>query len=560
MSNNDIEFDNFLMEENERDARARQALTQLLDRQREKAGHIFALRAKMGVSESYIAAVPLSWLERKIFFAADLPLFEGRSDDDSKKVNVNKKTVDLLQQRQPDWRRQLPMSVYLAERDNHIFPPLLVVSYQEWAYQEKSDEWAQDGRAIKRSIPVASLDSNGYFLDIEDDNTSYYALDGQHRLMAIKGLKELITNRRLEARNEDGSRKNKSITLDEIISSIKKRRKNQGQDGANNQEIHNMLLNRMDREMMFIEILPAIQQGETLEEAVSRLRQIFVDVNEQARPPTKGDNILLDNTYGFRIVARHVMVNHPLLEDKTMIKQVQLSDQSNQYTTLQGIVDIAEKYLGQFPPFDKWQSPVLGDRAFGHIRPPEDEIQEGIGILTDYFDALGKLPSHVRFTQASEDNRWKLRAEETENDDEPTLTDNILFRPLAQVALAEAVGQILSSSEIPVSQYKEKLDDIVLELSKQEKKGMLKLRDPKSPWFGILCDPIEKTMRRHKKYGDLCVQLFVYLLHGIDNGARTELRKEFSNARAIVEGDYGWSLEAKNDVKLDEIQLPNPWR
>ena len=561
MSNNDLELDEFLKDEEDRDARARLAFTRLLDRQREKAGHIFALKANMGISESYIAAVPLSWLERKILFAADLPLFEGRADEDSKKVEVNKKTVDLLQQRRPDWRRQLQMSVYLAERENHIFPPLLVVSYQNWAYQEQSDNWAQDGRAIVRSIPVSSLDSNGYFLDIEDGKTSYYALDGQHRLMAIKGLKELITNRRLEARSEDGSRRKTYITLEEIIDSIKKRRINQGRTDIDEQEIHNMLLNRMEDEMMFIEIIPAVQKGETLEEAVSRLRQIFVDVNEQAKLPTKGDNILLDNTYGFRIVARHVMVNHPLLvDDKTMMKVGQLSDKSNYYTTLQGIVEIAENYLGQFHPFNKWGNPVLGDSSYGYIRPSEDEIHEGISTLTDYFNAMGKLPSHVRFVQASENNRWKLRAEAREDDDEPILTDNILFRPLAQAALAKAVGQILSSSEIPNVEYKKKLDDIFSELSKREREGMLKLRKPESPWFGILCDPIDRKMRRHKAYGDLCERMFIYLLHGMDNGARKDLREDFANARVVVEGIKGWSLDGDPEVKLEDIQLPNPWR
>ncbi len=557
---NNENLDKFLQENEEQEERARHAFTQLLDRQREKAGRLFALRAEMGVTKSYITSVPFSWVRDNILFAAALPLFEGNSDKDSKKVAINEGTVELLQQREPDWRRQRPMSVYLAERDNHKFPPMLVVCYQKWAYQERdeSDNWGIDGKALKDSIPATMLDSNGCFFDIRDNGTSYYALDGQHRLMAIKGLADLIDKERIYSLGKNGKPGKSEITLGAVVDSIIERRCKQGDDNLDRTKIHSEVRERM-KETIGLEIIPAVQKGETREEAVRRLRQIFVDVNEQAKPPSKGDNIMLDNSNGFRIVARQVMVAHNLLKDKTAVMQRQLAESSPLYTTLQELAAVAEKYLRQTGFLD-WKIPTLDVREFGSIRPSEDEIEEGKLALMEYFNALATLPSHMRFMRAKEENRHKLRETVEAGDPEPMLVDNILFRPIAQSALAEAMGEILSESETPKNQYKQKLDSIVKELSKRELEGMLQLRNRKSPWFGVLCDAVDENMRRGGKYQNLCQKMFVYLLHGKNDEENAALRKEFADAR-VTDPDNNKGIASNGDtVPLDEIQLPNPWR
>lgn len=558
-------IDRFLQDEEKREERARYALTLLLDRQQQKANHIFALKAQMGTTDSYVTTVPLSWVEQNISFAADLPLFKGNSNLDSKKISVNKNTIDLLQQREPDWRRQLPMSVYLAERENHKFPPLLVVSYQDWTYQEphESDSWGMDKRAIKHSIPVTSLDSNGSILDIDNKNTFYYALDGQHRLMAIKGLKQLLSNRQLNALDKDRKPKMKSfVMLDDVIQSIIKNRINQGRSDLSETKIGEMLQLRMN-ETIGIEIIPAVQKNETQEDAVSRLRQVFVDVNEQAKSPSKGDNIMLDNNNGYRIVARNVMVQHKLLnEDKTILKQSQLAENSEYYTTLKELANIAEKYLGK-TEFKHWKDPAVGHASYGYMRPSEDELRSGESLLTEYFDALESLPSHQWFMQADKEDRGEIRGEKKGNNSSsapnPMIVDNILFRPLAQSAFADAVGMILAGSETPRDQFKGKLNSIIQYLSQQEEKGMLRLRDTTSPWFGILCDPTGKNMRRDKKSQELCKRMFVYLLHGMNDVEREKLKKDFVKARAVTD-ETGWSLNDSNQpVSLNKIKLPNSW-
>ena len=146
--------------------------------------NILAFGAHMGHASSYIASVPLSWVAKHIKFAGDMPNFIGEVNPVSKEIMVDEFSIDHIQQRCPDWRRQLPMTVYLTAWEKHKFPPLLVSG----------------------QISAIPLENGLYKLSI-DDNTVLYALDGQHRLMAIQGVQELLNNERLPARNQDGKTK-----------------------------------------------------------------------------------------------------------------------------------------------------------------------------------------------------------------------------------------------------------------------------------------------------------------------------------------------------------------
>jgi hypothetical protein len=44
----------------------RQALLILLDRQRQKKDHLFAMEARMGVTRSFVTSAPLSWVAQQV--------------------------------------------------------------------------------------------------------------------------------------------------------------------------------------------------------------------------------------------------------------------------------------------------------------------------------------------------------------------------------------------------------------------------------------------------------------------------------------------------------------
>ena len=402
----------------------RRALRGLLDSQQAKRNHHIALPSRMGSSTSYLISVSLRWIASNVYFARDLPIFAGHLREGSHEISINDTTIVNLQQREPDFRRQLPMTIYLATRDHHKFPPLFLVAYQNWAYDRNSNKWGPDRRAMESSLNVEPLDSRSALVDLDITNTSYFALDGQHRLMAIKGLHELLDGR-LYAKKQDGSPLSKqSVSRDEVeIHTIA---------SESLAERGRIPLQDLLDEVMGVEILPAVQLNDTYEKAVSRLRNIFVDVNENAKRLEKGESSLLDENDGFRIIARTLMVTHPIFKKDQKLrvdtKRDQLAETSEDYTTLTTVVRIATEYLGH--NFERWKIPLLGVKGAGLERPEDDEIERGLKKLADYFTALEILPSHGRMMKGTPVS--VLRRQDGE--------DNILFRPIAQVALAPCFG------------------------------------------------------------------------------------------------------------------------
>ena len=532
-----MDMDGMISDIMRREEQNRQVLSMLLEQQRDKARHHLAFKTHMGITVSYITSVSLDWISQHVHFAGDLPIFKGRVDEKSKKVLVDENTVDDIQQRQPDWGRQLPMAFYLATRRNHKFPPPLVVGYQNWVFDENAEEWGLDGCAMRNSLTVTPMEPTGIYCDLDDTSTNFYALDGQHRLMAILGLKELLTKGQLSALNSEGRPKRKPIvTRDDVIRHIHE------ESGEDEGTIHSRLETLMF-EQIGIEIMPAVTTGESYREALFRLRRIFVDVNENAKKLTRGELTQLDENNGFRVTARRLMVSQRLLKGKVDQKAAQLSESSENYTTLQSLVEITKNYLQPKVEFSKWGVPMFGEKTLGYMRPDETRLAKGANALDRYFEALMILPSHIRFGQGKK--AQEIRDEGGE--------DNILFRPLVQSALAEAVATLEREEAMS-------LESIMSELARQENLGQLRLKDPNAPWLGVLCDPVDKRMRRQKKYHDLCVKLFCYLLGGgiADDADRAELRGEFADARRVGE-DESVNMGGER-VSVDDVLLPNPWR
>ena len=522
----------------EQDENYHRGLRMLLDWKANQANHYIAVSTRMGASRSYILSVSLHWISEHVYYARDLPIFKAHKREGSEAISINAGTVDVLQQREPDYRRQLPMTLYLAARRHHKFPPLLLVGYQDWVYDPNSDRWDADGRALEPSLEVAPLDSKSAIVDLDVTRTQYFTLDGQHRLMAIKGLKALMDGR-LNAKSRDGrDNPRKSMTREQIEDYI--------EELAPSDRISS-LQGLMD-ETVGIEIMPAVQAGETFLEAVARLRRVFVDVNQNAQRLERGELSLLDEDNGFRIVARILMTRHKLFRMEGSLrvdtKNAQLSVKSNAYTTLSTIVEIAEEFLGQKSPFDRWKSSILGYRGAGMLAPDLEEIDEGVGQLSKYFDAMADLPSHREMIEGAD--VVNLRHKDG--------GDSILFRPIAQVAIASAISSLQTDDGMEV-------EELMQKLAQADREDGLKLTEKTNPWFGVLCDHQEK-IRRQITYRNLCTELLQYLLGRgfVDKGRRDSLKGRFFWARCPTSDEPHKAIDTSGAlVSIEDFLLPAPW-
>ena len=535
----DETIEDFLIQEE----KYRNTLRLLVDWLGDQKDHLTAVSTKMGSTSSYITSASLRWIAVNVFYAKDLPIFKEHIHEDSQ-LSINAVTVNYIQQREPDHRRQLPIALYLATRKFHKFGPLIIVAYQDWVYDPSSDNWGPDQKALIPSLNIKSVDSKMYLVDLDIAKTRYFALDGQHRLMAIKGL-ELLLNGRLEAKKNDGTTMpNKSVTSVEIEQYYID---NQHRLGLNINNFQGLL-----DETMGIEIIPAVLQGETILEAISRLRNIFVDINENAKRLEKGELTLLDENDGFRIVARTIITTHPLFTSRVNVKTSNVTKNSDDYTTLTTVVEICKEYLTSFEDFAKWSQPILEVKALGFLRPEDKEIDDALEKLRDYFDALTNIPSHKDMIQGTD--LQELRSQDNR--------DNILFWPIAQVALAKAIAH-LRTPDIGVPLPLEKIVD---KITRYENKNQLKLTDVRTPWFGVLCDPITKNLRKHKHNQELCTRMLTYLFGGgVQDERRDELRKDFFNARVATAAEDNIDPKAYDGSGVlktydSDFHLPDPWQ
>ena len=482
----------------------------ILDAHLNKRDTIMAQRARMGGSDSYIGSVSLEWLAGRVGYAHQLPLFtsldkvETRDEGAEPTVMIDDATINQIMQRPLDWSRQAVLAHYLADRQWHKFPPVLVVATQEWVDDPEALEWSAEGRATKASVGFTGLDSEGRvgLLDVSEDYF-LYALDGQHRLMGIQGLMELKAKGKLARRKKNGQPTTKQITKEEL-------------------SVDASRLQALGNERIGMEVIAAVMPGETHEEAKRRVRSIFVHVNMMASSLSKGQLAQLDEDNGFSIVARSVATSHPLLdkEDRVDFTNTSIPTRSIKVTTLQTLTEMATNYLA--PRFVHWESNV---KDLVPLRPNEEELTQGVKLFSELFDMFRTLPSIVRLEQGT--HPTSLRNFST---DDPKGEGHMLFRPVGQVALADALGQLVFGRAL-------KLESLFAKLREYDDAGGFRMEDPGSLWHMVLFDPTKNRMTVRGRA--LATKLLVYLLKGGEPNVeeRAELRKALAAERVLAEGE-----------------------
>jgi len=508
-----------------REAKEKRALAVLLDRYLSVADKLVVQKTEMGGTEAYVGSVSLAWFAHRVRYANQLPLFKQKVDPETLKVTIDAATISEIQQRPLDWSRQAVLVQYLAARRVHKFPPVLVVMNREWVDKPKADEWNRDGKAVRSVSEFTALDNEGKIglLDLSESVT-LFALDGQHRLMGVKGLMELITNGMLPRKNKDGGTTGEALTLDAI---------------EKDYDIPHAHIQSLSNERIGIEFISAVVPGETREEARRRVRSIFVHVNRMASPLTAGQLAQLDEDDGFSIVARKAAVDHELLKEKAgrdsrvNWDKSNISPKSAVLTTLQTLKEMAYLYL-RFK-FPKWKPE---EKNLVPLRPSEAELDTGLSDLEELLDHMAALPSYKEMERGTP-------TPELRNFEKEGGRGHVLFRPVGQAALAQALGVLTFKNSTS-------LDRLFSKLNKFDTAGGFKLDTPQSVFYKVLYDPGKEKMLSGR---ELASSLLIYLLGGItDPDEQEQLRQEFASARQIKEG-LAEDLNGKS-VELEKVKLP----
>lgn len=514
----------------------RAILRELLEEQLRSEGHVLVTEAKMGGTTSYVGTGSLRWIAERIKLASQMPLLRNKLNPETGDLIIDQDTIEELRQRAPDWSRDAALAHYLIKSQSRKFPPILVVVSELWVDDPRSENWNPDGTARKTSMPFEPLDRNGKVgtIDFRSDIAAYVA-DGQHRVIAIMSVLELLRTGQLPLMDKVGKQ-----TGFETREDLVKR-----------YNINDAQLQQLEHESLGIEFIPAVMKGETREKARRRVRAIFVHVNKTAKRLTEGELALLDEDNGCAIVGRRLALHHSLLKrdqpgDRVNFKSNALPAGGKWLTTLTTLKDMAKAYLTQRKPFSDWL-PQRRDEI--PLRPEEQELDQGQQLLDELWDYIAKLPSFSDIQRGGKIDEWReFKSKRFTNG-----KGHLLMRPLGQLVFAEAIGWLHLHEDGPQLS----LDAIFEKLKRFDEDGGFEVQEPRSPWYGITYEPARQRMSMTDR--DTAVKMLIHLVHGLSPDQREQLLHRFRELRTIPDAS-GQPTYLNHDGKpvkdQSKIQLP----
>jgi DGQHR domain-containing protein len=364
-----------------------------------------------------------------------------------------------------------------------------------------------------------------------------FALDGQHRVIGIKGAIALAAGGSLYRLDKTGKPKGEPIQLEDW----RKPGTNPAVD--------------LPRETVGIKLIPAVIQGETREESRRRIAEVFVHVNQTSSPLKEGDLAQIDPSDGYSIVARKIATSHPFLKKEPgRSARVNFSNntvalRSTVFTTLATVKRMARLYLESDSQFSTWRSKAQRAKSIA-TKPDQNEIELAQERVWDFWSAFAELPSLQKLDPPVSASTGEFRRLPTDSDPG---AGHLLFRPVGQQILAEAVGRVVHSLGSDRT-----LLDVFDQLSKFDEVGGFEIADPAQPWYGIV---YSASMSRVLVAGqNLGAELLTYMLGGLadDIPQRLALRANFARARQSRDG-FSFGFDG-NEVPQDRLQLPEPLR
>lgn len=356
-----------------------------------------ALRSTMGSWNYYIVKMSMRELAESVKFASEI--YKDKTLDEAIQRVLKEKRVrgeiTTYLKRQED--RFFASIVVAALEGNPMFYPVSISDQPEFAL------FKEDHR-LNETFGVLKFDGT----------QRYYALDGQHRLAAIRTL--LDSNDELsEGRPE----------------------------GFENEEVS------------VIVIVP--KHDESLKVFMQKYRRLFSSLNRYAKPTDHVTNIIMDEDDAFAILTRRLITEHEFFkwegrqQESARIKTTpgkNLTYRDTFFTSLETLYEMnilllsARSRGGPKAPKTVWGPQSEPYRDFKRFRPDESFLNELYKELTMYWDGLLKEIPELR----KDPKDMRVHSLTTDNDaDNREVSDSLLFWPIGQELLAEVARDLLDA-------------------------------------------------------------------------------------------------------------------
>ncbi|WP_022665363.1 DNA sulfur modification protein DndB [Desulfospira joergensenii] len=329
-----------------------------------------ALKAKVGTWDYYVCMMKYAAVSREINFAHEL----GGNTDLSTLIQrgITSRTRDIVEYLTASKHRFLGALIVAAWGGNPIYSPV----------QMEENEELLNG--LDNQFGVLTFDGT----------QQYFALDGQHRLRAIK----------------DAIKINPELGSEEIAVIL-------------------------------------VSHYET-EEGRTKTRRLFSNINKNAKSTTKAENIALDEDDGFAIIARRIITEHPFLKENGRVvvfsKQgdegdIKLAGEAISKTHKKALTTLSCLYntikeLG----FDLDSTMTNPNK-----RPTAKVVDDSYDILIDRLNDLYKNCGNIQEEMEKIGNARELRAPK---DNE--IMGHAYMRPVIQRSIARVLKEVVTQGQL----------------------------------------------------------------------------------------------------------------
>jgi DNA sulfur modification protein DndB len=313
-------------------------------------------------------------------------------------VHENKGLSNLIQRRL-DQGRGKKIAAYLETNEDRFFNALVVAVYDGTPTWHEFGDIRNSDRALD-AIPEDTKYSLG-FLSL-DGSERLFALDGQHRLAGIK----------LAVAHQS------SATDDEIA-------------------------------VIFV-------GHSNTEEGLRRTRKLFTTLNKTAKPVSKADIIILDESDAMAITTRRMVDNNGVFRNNRIAFEGQANirpDDREHITTLINLYDVNTIVLTKVMN--------LGSPAKLKLDRPEDQALDNmLHGATEYFQMIGKYVKPFGDLLNASDREFPMIVARNRT----SQGGNLLFRPIGQKMFAGIVAKLVTS-KVPIEEAVKQAAELPLELT-----------------------------------------------------------------------------------------------
>jgi DNA sulfur modification protein DndB len=198
-----------------------------------------------------------------------------------------------------------------------------------------------------------------------------------------------------------------------------------------------------------------------------RTRRLFTNINRNAKTTTAAENIVLDVDDGYAVITRDLLNDHPFLKETGVVKVFSKAPGE------EGEMALAQANISKTDP-KAWTTitvlyDLLKSLGFGlnsamadlSLRPSDDVLKDSYQILADridqLLDACGDVKGRLTFTPNARDLRAPKNAE---------AKGHAFMRPVIQRAVARVLRQIIDQQDLSWNEALQRLSGLDWEIGK----------------------------------------------------------------------------------------------